>query len=126
MGFASLFGGGKPKIFVKGPAGEKTILLRQGLDFNQAFREVDFILNRHGFESEMIKPEVGYIRTRWNRLDSTTSVDAYRVRVACNFIPTRTQLIVKIEAEYLERGYWVQGRPFLTASFYLRGKNALC
>ena len=103
------FGGGKPKTFVKGPAGETTILLRQGLNFDQAFREVSFILNRHGFETEMIQPEVGYIRTRWNRWDSTTTVDAYRVRVICNFNPTRTQLIVKIEAEYLEKGNWVQG-----------------
>jgi len=102
-------GGGKPKTFVKGPAGETTILLRQGLNFDQAFREVSFILNRHGFETEMIQPEVGYIRTRWNRWDSTTTVDAYRVRVICNFNPNRTQLIVKIEAEYLEKGNWVQG-----------------
>ena len=57
----------------------------------------------------MIQPEVGYIRTRWNRWDSTTTVEAYRVRVACNFNPNRTQLIVKIEAEYLEKGLWVQG-----------------
>jgi hypothetical protein len=109
VGCAGLFPGGKPKTFVKGPAGETTILLRQGLVFDQAFREVAFILNRHGFESEMIQPEVGYIRTRWNRWDSTTTVEAYRVRVVCNFNPNRTQLIVKIEAEYLERGYWVQG-----------------
>lgn len=109
VGCASLFGGGKPKTFIKGPAGETTILLRQGLDYDQAFREVAFILNRHRFETEMIQPEVGYIRTRWNQWESTTSLDAYRVRVMCNFNPNRTQLIVKIEAEYFERGYWVQG-----------------
>ena len=111
---SNLFSGGNkktktPTTFVKGPAGETTILLRQGLNFEHAFREVVFILNRHNFETEMMQPEVGYIRTRWNRWDSTSSIDAYRVRVFCNFNPNRTQLIVKIEAEYLENGYWVQG-----------------
>jgi hypothetical protein len=98
-----------PKNFVKGSAGETTILLRDGLDFDRAFREVAFILNRHGFESEAIQPEVGYIRTRWYKWDSKESIDAYRVRVLCNFNPSRTQLIVKVEAEYLVRGDWVSG-----------------
>ena len=98
-----------PKNFVRGSGGDTTILLRQGLDFDLAFREVAFTLNRHKFETEVIQPEVGYIRTRWNRWDSTTSLDAYRVRVVCNFNPARTQLIVKVEAEYLIKGEWVQG-----------------
>jgi len=99
----------RPKTFQKGSSGDTTILLRQDVEFDRAFREVAFTLNRHGFETEMIQPEVGYIRTRWNRWDSTTSIDAYRVRVVCNFNPSRTQLIVKVEAEHLEGGYWVQG-----------------
>jgi len=98
-----------PKNFVRGSGGDTTILLRQGLDFDLAFREVAFTLNRHNFETEVIQPEVGYIRTRWNRWDSTTSLDAYRVRIVCNFNPARTQLIVKVEAEYLIKGEWVQG-----------------
>ena len=98
-----------PKNFVRGSGGDTTILLRQGLDFDLAFREVAFILNRHGFETEVIQPEVGYIRTRWNRWDSTTSLDAYRVRIVINFNPARTQVIVKAEAEYLIKGQWVQG-----------------
>jgi hypothetical protein len=98
-----------PKSFQKGSAGDTTILLRDGLDFDRAFREVAFILNRHGFESEAIQPEVGYIRTRWYQWDSTTSLDAYRVRIICNFNPNRTQLILKAEAEYLQGGNWVSG-----------------
>jgi hypothetical protein len=101
--------GRTPKNFVRGSSGDTTILLRQGLDFDLAFREVAFALNRHGFETEAIQPEVGYIRTRWNRWDSTTSIDAYRVRIVCNFNPSRTQLIVKAEAEWLIRDEWVQG-----------------
>jgi hypothetical protein len=98
-----------PKGFVKGSGGDTTILIREGLDFDLAFREVSFTLNRHGVETEVIQPEVGYIRTRWNNWNSTKSIDAYRVRIVCNFNPSRTQLIVKAEAEYLVRGRWVTG-----------------
>jgi hypothetical protein len=100
-----------PKSFQRGSGGETTILLRQGLIFDQAFREVAFLLNRHGFESETIQPEVGYIRTRWNFTwnDTGRTLEAYRVRIICNFNPGRTQLIVKAEAEFLERGNWIQG-----------------
>jgi hypothetical protein len=100
-----------PRSFQRGSGGETTILLRQGLDFDQAFREVAFLLNRHGFESETIQLEVGYIRTRWNFTwnDTGRTLEAYRVRIICSFNPSRTQLIIKAEAEYLERGNWIQG-----------------
>jgi hypothetical protein len=99
-----------PKSFVKGSSGgDTTVLLRNGLDFDLAFREVAFLLNRHGFETETLQPEVGYIRTRWSKWDSTTTIDAYRVRIICNFNPNRTQLIVRAEAEYFVRGEWVSG-----------------
>jgi hypothetical protein len=59
----------------------------------------------------MIQPEVGYIRTRWNFTwnDKGTTLEAYRVRIVCNFNPSRTQLIIKAEAEYLDDDKWVQG-----------------
>jgi hypothetical protein len=99
-----------PKTFVRGSSGDTTILLRDGLEYERAFREIAFVLNRHGFESDTIQPEVGYIRTRWTRTTwSNSSIDAYRVRIVCNFNPARTQLIVKAEAEYLIKGVWVQG-----------------
>jgi len=100
-----------PNSFQKGSGGDTTILLRQGLDFDRAFREVAFTLNRHGFETEMIQPEVGYIRTRWNFTwnDKGTTLEAYRVRIVCNFNPSRTQLIIKAEAEFLDDDKWVQG-----------------
>jgi len=43
----------------------------------------------------------------WN--DSGRTLEAYRVRIICNFNPNRTQLILKAEAEYLEGGNWIQG-----------------
>ncbi|MDR1909871.1 MAG: hypothetical protein LBQ35_08180 [Spirochaetaceae bacterium] len=99
-----------PKTFVRGSSGDTTILLRDGLEYERAFREIAFVLNRHGFDSDTLQPEVGYIRTRWARTTWTNSnIDAYRVRIVCNFNPARTQLIVKAEAEYLIKRVWVQG-----------------
>jgi hypothetical protein len=104
-----------PTSFQRGSAsaGDTTILLRQGLDFERTFREVDFALRRHGFDTEMIQPEVGYIRTRWNtgwvRPTGGAVSEFYRVRIICNFNPNRTQLIVRAEAEYMENGSWVSG-----------------
>jgi hypothetical protein len=102
---------GTPKSFQKGSGGESTILLRQGLDYNQAFREVDFAIRRHGFEVETITPEVGYLRTQWSYTwnDTGKTLEAYRVRIICNFNPSRTQLIVKAEAEYLQGRDWITG-----------------
>jgi len=100
-----------PKSFQRGSGGDTTILLRQGLDFDLAFREVAFLLNRHGFETETIQPEVGYIRTRWNYTwnDKGEYLEAYRVRILCNFNPARTQLIVKADAESFVGGNWING-----------------
>jgi hypothetical protein len=100
-----------PKSFQRGSGGDTTILLRQGLDYNQAFREIDFAIRKHGFDVETITPEVGYLRTRWSYTwnDSGKTLEAYRVRIICNFNPSRTQLIIKAEAEYLDDGNWVQG-----------------
>lgn len=97
-----------PDTFVKGSFGDTTILLRSGLNFDLAFREVAFVLNRHNFDTEVVQPEVGYIRTRWNRW-GTAEVTTYRVRIICNFNPARTQLIVRAEAEHNVNGVWISG-----------------
>ena len=109
-GCASLFSS-TPKSFSRGSAGDTSILLRQGLDANQAFREAIFILNRHGFEPEMLTPEAGYLRTRWNNRwnDKGTELEYYRVRVVLSFNPSRTQLIVSAPSEYYKGGRWITG-----------------
>jgi len=101
----------QPATFRSGSAGDTTILLRQGLNFDQAFREVIFILNRHGFEPEMMQPEVGFVRTRWNTTWVTACVGAhYRVRVTINFNPSRTQLILGAPSEWSIDGInWIAG-----------------
>ena len=103
-----------PSSFQRGSSGgETSILLRDGLIFEQAFREVIFVLNRHGFEPEMMQPDVGYIRSRWTYTwnDTGKTLDLYRVRILANFNPNRTQLILNAEAEFYQgksKG-WVRG-----------------
>jgi len=118
IGCASLFGGGgghgrAPASFVRGAGGETTILLRPDLDFDQAFREVVFILNRHDFNPEMMQPEAGFIRTGWNNhwvsMPGRDGLARYRVRVIAQFNPARTQLIINPEGEWLENGVWIRG-----------------
>jgi hypothetical protein len=100
-----------PKSFTRGSAGDTTILLRQGLDTEQAFREANFIINRHGFEPEMMNTEAGYIRTRWNYTwnDRGREVDFYRVRIVVTFNPNRTQLVLSAPSEFLRGGRWITG-----------------
>ncbi|MCL2558651.1 MAG: hypothetical protein FWE09_09265 [Treponema sp.] len=108
---------GMPSSFQKGSAGDTAILLRQGLDFDQAFREILFILTRHGFEPELMQSDAGYIRTRWNEawvvdgslFRQNNRGPDYRVRVVVSFNPNRTQLILSAPAEYLQGGRWVTG-----------------
>ncbi|MDR2543754.1 MAG: hypothetical protein LBC80_09960 [Treponema sp.] len=124
-------GGGAPATCVRGACGETTILLRTGLDIDQAFREVIFVLNRHGFNPEMMQQEAGFIRTGWNHQWVTAPAPAiqtnmfgrpvqqqqpqqpiterYRVRVIAQFNPARTQLILNPEGEWLENGVWIRG-----------------
>ena len=100
-----------PRTFVRGSAGETTILLRQGLDFDVALREVTFILSRNNFEPEVIQSEVGYIRTRWNHTWNARqrTTEEYRVRIIAYFNPSRTQLILDAEAEFRRGGRWIRG-----------------
>jgi ribosomal protein S17E len=101
-----------PKSFSKGSGGETTILLRQGLNFDQAFREAVFVLSRHGFETEMMNSDAGYIRTRWSYTWYDDSGDErYRVRILINFNPSRTQMLVSAPAEYRSKTgtNWVVG-----------------
>jgi hypothetical protein len=43
-----------PGSFVRGPASPVTIMLRSGLEFNQAFREVSFILLNNNANSRNV------------------------------------------------------------------------
>ena len=95
--------GNTPESFVSGSGGDTIILLRQGLDPDQAFREIIFILNRHNFQPEMMNPEAGFLRTRWNTTWThfrDGSSERYRVQVIVQFNPSRTQVIIQAPAEF--------------------------
>ena len=100
--------------FVQGSGGDTTILLRDGLDSDQAFREIIFILNRHNFAPEMMSTEAGFIRTRWNTSWTENRLGAqeeYRVQIVVQFNPSRTQVIIQAPAERsVNNGRtWVEG-----------------
>jgi len=104
--------GRAPSSFVLGQATPVTIQLRQGLDFDQAFREVSFILLQSNFQTETLQPEAGFIRTNW-RLWVTPRGETfagYRVRVSVTFNPSRTQVIVNVNGQSLDsKGNWQDG-----------------
>jgi len=100
-----------PGSFVRGPATPVTIMLRPGLEFDRAFREVSFILLNKNFQTETLQPEAGFIRTNWRFWVTPRgqTVETYRVRVSVTFNPARTQVILNVEGQVLERGSWVAG-----------------
>jgi hypothetical protein len=103
---------GAPNSFVLGQPTPVTIQLRQGLDFDQAFREVSFILLQSGFQTETLQPEAGFIRTNWRFWVTTRgeTSERYRVRVSVTFNPSRTQVIVNVLGQLLDRkGNWQDG-----------------
>ena len=103
---------GPPRSFVRGQASTTTIMLRQGLDFDQAFREVSFILLQNNFLTETLQPDAGFIRTNWRFWTTARGqvADFYRVRVSVTFNPARTQVTLNVEGQWLDgRGNWVPG-----------------
>jgi len=102
-----------PASFQRGSGGETAILIRPDLDFDVAFRELVFTLSRHGFQPEMMQQDAGFIRTQWNNEWHTVTgrggVQRYRVRVVANFNPSRTQVIINPEGEWLQGDTWVRG-----------------
>jgi len=111
-GCASLFGGSAPSTFVRGQAGTTTIMLRPGLDFDQAYREVSFILLQKNFQTETLQPEAGYIRTNWRVWTTARGQinDRYRVRISVTFNPSRTQVTLNVEGQWQDgSGNWLPG-----------------
>jgi len=110
----SLFGGSKsaPRTFVRGQPGTSTIMLRQGLNYDQAFREVSYILLQKKFQTETLQPEAGYIRTNWRVWTTERGQvnDRYRVRVSVTFNPARTQVSLNVEGQWQDsQGSWIPG-----------------
>ena len=103
---------GAPRTFVRGQASSTTIMLRQGLDPEQAFREVSFILLQNNFLTEILQPEAGFIRTNWINVHTRRGGqidDSYQVRVSVTFNPSRTQVTLNVEARRDVNGNWHTG-----------------
>ncbi|MDR2923802.1 MAG: hypothetical protein LBU85_10755 [Treponema sp.] len=100
-----------PGSFVRGTASPVTIMIRPGLEFDRAFREVSFILINHNFQTETLQPEAGFIRTNWRFWVTPRgkTVESYRVRVSVTFNPARTQVILNVEGQVLQGGSWMPG-----------------
>jgi len=113
MTFLGCATGRPPATFQRGAGGETAILLRSDMEFEHAFRELIFILNRHNFNPVMVQPEAGFVRTGWNyqwfSVPGQGGVDRYRVRIIAQFNPGRTQLIINPEGEWFENGMWIRG-----------------
>jgi len=111
--------GGPPTTFVRGQAGTATIMLRSGLEFDQAFREVSFILIQRGFMTETLQPEAGFIRTNWVTTHTVRgqTVDSYTVRVTITFNPSRTQVILNVDGRWRDNnGNWINGNDTAVTS----------
>lgn len=101
---------GKPKSFQQTPAGWSTILLRDGLTYDQAFGEVLDVCAKR-FELDMISKDGAYARTKWNYTWNKKGeyTEKYRTRVIFKFSADRSKVDIKAEAEYGGDGQWIQG-----------------
>ena len=106
-----------PKIspiasFVEGDGGWASVLINKNMKYEIAFDDVLSIVTRN-FEIDMISPEAGYIRTKWNTTyvkmsDGVVRKD-YRVRVTLKISKERMKIDINSEAERLIGDYWMKG-----------------
>ena len=82
------------------------------IKYELAFDDVLSIVTRN-FEIDMISPEAGYIRTKWNttyiRMSDGSIRRDYRVRVTIRMSKERMRVEINAEAERMIRDYWRRG-----------------
>ena len=98
--------------FVEGDGGWVSVVINKNIKYELAFDDVLSIVTRN-FEIDMISPEAGYMRTKWNTtylrmLDGTVRKD-YRVRVTIKMSRERMKIDINAEAERKVGDYWVAG-----------------
>ena len=98
--------------FVEGDGGWVSVLINKNIKYELAFDDVLSIVTRN-FEIDMISPEAGYMRTKWNTTYIKMSNGAirkdYRVRVTIKMSKERMKIDVNAEAERLVGEYWRKG-----------------
>lgn len=98
--------------FVEGSPGWAQLKIAKETDYDLAFDDVVSVLSRN-FEIEVLSPETGYIRTKWNttwRRDSEGNYSKdYRVRVTIKMSKKRMRVDINTEAEYRRGNVWIIG-----------------
>lgn len=85
-----------------------TIEVREDISYDRAWASVvDLIVRK--FEAEILSKEDGYLRTTWLYTWTGELREDYRVRVTVKFVPDRTKVDIKSEANYLRGENWIIG-----------------
>ncbi len=85
-----------------------TIETREDISYDRAWASVvDLIVRK--FEAEILSKEDGYLRTTWLYTWTGELREDYRVRVTVKFVPDRTKVDIKSEANYLRGENWIIG-----------------
>ena len=99
--------------FVEGDGGWASVLINKNIKYDIAFDDVMSIVSRN-FEIDMISPEAGYLRTKWNttyvKMSNGMVRKDYRVRVTLKMSKERMKIDINAEAERLTvDDYWIRG-----------------
>lgn len=88
--------------------GWSTVEIREGVDYNHAWKTVLGILVKD-FDLEFVIKDDGYIRTSWMYTWSGVYQQNYRVRVIVKFSDDGKSMDVKSEAQVLHENVWLLG-----------------
>ncbi len=85
-----------------------SIEIREDVPYNRAWASVvDLIVRK--FEAAILSKEDGYLRTTWLYTWTGELREDYRVRVTIKFVPDKSKVDIKSEANYLRRENWIIG-----------------
>lgn len=85
-----------------------SIEVREDISYDRAWASVvDLIVRK--FEAEILSKEDGYLRTTWLYTWTGELREDYRVRVTIKFVPDRSKVDIKSEANYLRGENWIIG-----------------
>ena len=85
-----------------------SIEVREDVPYDRAWDSVvDLIVRK--FEAAILSKEDGYLRTTWLYTWTGELREDYRVRVTIKFVPDKSKVDIKSEANYLRRQNWIIG-----------------
>lgn len=98
--------------FTAGSPGWAQININKDTDYDLAFDDVVSVLSRN-FEIEVLSPETGYVRTKWNTTwlnkEDGTYQKNYRVRCTIKMSKQRMRIDINTEAEWYDGKVWIIG-----------------